>query len=47
VEEQTRRIPELEKQTAEVSKKLDIASARLVDLQKEKAELTTTVQKDQ
>src|SRR5687767_1793416 len=38
-EEQARRIPQFEKHSAEVQEKLDAATVRLLDLEKEKAEL--------
>lgn len=45
-EEHTKRIPELESRLSEAHLRLDAASVRVVDLEKEKAELTTTVDKD-
>jgi DNA recombination protein RmuC len=45
-EEQTKRIPVLESQMAETRERLDATSIRLVELEKQKSELTTTLEKD-
>jgi DNA recombination protein RmuC len=45
-EEQTKRIPELERQISETRERLDATSIRLVELEKQKSELTTTLEKD-
>ncbi len=45
-EEQVKRIPELEEQVGEVQSRLNTTSARLLELEKERVELATTVEKD-
>jgi len=45
-EEQTKRIPDLESQMVETRERLDATSVRLIELEKQKSELTTTIEKD-